>query len=663
MNMTTKSVHLWRTVESWLTNPGFAHLMGSLRYLLMGFLLSGASLFGMPLPVASAYMATAPNPVFALAGLLGSTMGYLYFWGISGGMQHLALGVLIFATTCTVGTTELRKAKWFMPVVVSCMAAVVGILFLLQTAFSVEAALHYILFVSVSGGMVFVLHMARIRQKSGYSLIFLGCLVAGCGGIFFVDGLSLGHLMAFFLLGGALGTTVALPLGAILGLALDCASGATFVYTALFVAVAVGCQIPQLRRRPVAQLFFLVSTTSMAIFGESTVFALVPASVVAVALGWLVPVAYFEGWGNQRDIVTAQEQLDGMAHVFHEISCQLQEEIPLESSVSLSDIFDLAASEVCGTCPLWSQCWKQKGSDTYRLFRSAAPVMIQRGGAVKEDFPDRFADQCSDFPRLLSHINTGIEGVSARKQYQSRLKEARIAVADQYGFLADYCQTYGESIGMEKREKQRYHPDIAVKSMKKVGSDTSGDRGTAFYCNDHDYCVLLCDGMGSGQQAAEEAELAIATLRGLLQAGLPPMYGLEMLNDFYVLRGTGCFSTVDLLWIDLSSGEAVLYKWGTAPTYCKGSTTYKVGETAPPPGVGVGEKHQPQTVKMTMEQGQSVILLTDGILGDGMDRLIGGWRVCPPKELATAILEEAKSLAEDDMTAVVVTLRHRSSDF
>lgn len=47
---------------------------------------------------------------------------------------------------------------------------------------------------------------------------------------------------------------------------------------------------------------------------------------------------------------------------------------------------------------------------------------------------------------------------------------------------------------------------------------------------------------------------------------------------------------MDLLHIDLTSGEAELLKWGAAPSYLRcGDTVKKLGTASLPPGVGVGE--------------------------------------------------------------------------
>lgn len=73
--------------------------------------------------------------------------------------------------------------------------------------------------------------------------------------------------------------------------------------------------------------------------------------------------------------------------------------------------------------------------------------------------------------------------------------------------------------------------------------------------------VLLCDGMGTGSGAQSDAQEAISVLQSLLTLGFDAMDAAAMLNELYVLRGDGCFSTVDLLEMDLCTGEGALYKW------------------------------------------------------------------------------------------------------
>lgn len=110
-----------------------------------------------------------------------------------------------------------------------------------------------------------------------------------------------------------------------------------------------------------------------------------------------------------------------------------------------------------------------------------------------------------------------------------------------------------------------------VAARKKDGETVSGDGGTYFKREDGTLYVLLCDGMGSGLAANRESSLALRLLEQFLQAGVDTEHALTTLNSALALRGeeTGGFTTVDLLQLDLFTGDGVIFKLGAAPTYVK----------------------------------------------------------------------------------------------
>lgn len=70
---------------------------------------------------------------------------------------------------------------------------------------------------------------------------------------------------------------------------------------------------------------------------------------------------------------------------------------------------------------------------------------------------------------------------------------------------------------------------------------------------------------------------------------------------------------MDLLHIDLTSGEAELLKWGAAPSYLRcGDTVKKLGTASLPPGVGVGGDHAPERYRLSLRRGEMLVLVSDG---------------------------------------------------
>ena len=182
--------------------------------------------------------------------------------------------------------------------------------------------------------------------------------------------------------------------------------------------------------------------------------------------------------------------------------------------------------------------------------------------------------------------------------------------------------------------------------------------------------LLLCDGMGSGPEANRESSLAVRLLEQLLQAGVSASHALTTLSSALALRGeeTGGFTTVDLLQIDLFTGEGELFKLGAAPTYVKkGEGVQRLSGSSLPAGLAEGEGRALDRFPLRLAPGDCVLMVSDGICGAGDD----GWlkerleRFAPadsPKDLARDLITHSPVDATDDRTALVVRIQRRPEE-
>lgn len=206
-----------------------------------------------------------------------------------------------------------------------------------------------------------------------------------------------------------------------------------------------------------------------------------------------------------------------------------------------------------------------------------------------------------------------------------------------------------------------------VAAQKKSGETVSGDAGTYFKRPDGQLYLLLCDGMGSGPEANRESSLAIRLLEQLLQAGVSACHALTTLSSALALRGedTGGFTTVDLLQIDLFSGEGELFKLGAAPTYVKkGEQVQRLSGSSLPAGLAEGGPAALDHFTLRLAPGDCVLMVSDGICGTGDD----GWLKerlaqfdgASPKDLARELITASPQEATDDRTALVVRIEKRA---
>jgi len=203
-----------------------------------------------------------------------------------------------------------------------------------------------------------------------------------------------------------------------------------------------------------------------------------------------------------------------------------------------------------------------------------------------------------------------------------------------------------------------------VAARRRDGETVSGDAGTYFKREDGKLYVLLCDGMGSGAQANRESTLAVRLLEQFIRAGVSSRQALQTLSYALALRGEDCggFTTVDLLQVDLFTGQALLLKMGAAPTFLrqKGQVRRLAGERLP---AGLEQEGQADEFSFTLEPGDCVLMVSDGVCPaeeDGWLReRLEAFDSESPKELARALLTQAPLPGTDDRTALVIRIARR----
>lgn len=208
---------------------------------------------------------------------------------------------------------------------------------------------------------------------------------------------------------------------------------------------------------------------------------------------------------------------------------------------------------------------------------------------------------------------------------------------------------------------------VGIASLKKRGERVSGDKGSYFKTDSGLLCVILSDGMGSGDEAARDSSQVVAILEKFLRSGADGAAAMKVLNSALLLRDgeNWGFATVDLMCIDLFSGETCFYKYGAAPSYVRsGKNVKRIKCDTLAAGLSLGGGIAPDVVRMKLAPGSTALIASDGVIADGEDEwvknmLLRGFD--DMKTLAKTALKEAESLygSGDDMTVVTVRVEDR----
>ena len=216
---------------------------------------------------------------------------------------------------------------------------------------------------------------------------------------------------------------------------------------------------------------------------------------------------------------------------------------------------------------------------------------------------------------------------------------------------------------------------LAVRTVKLTrpksssGNAYCGDSVAAFMGENGLSYSFICDGMGSGTDAALTSALASVFLSRLLQAGGRAEGTLRMLNGFLAARSRSegeSSTTVDLLEVDLTRGEAALYKCGAATTFLlrDGRVSRFSSHTAP---VGILETLDAERIGFAVQAGDVLVQVSDGFtagdddcpwLSDMLERRYDG----DAEGFARLAINRATGRNDDDLSVIITEITAASAE-
>ena len=159
----------------------------------------------------------------------------------------------------------------------------------------------------------------------------------------------------------------------------------------------------------------------------------------------------------------------------------------------------------------------------------------------------------------------------------------------------------------------RYALETEALSVPRTENDVSGDYHSVVSLGDGRVAVLISDGMGVGRVASAQSQAAVSALARLLQTGLDAAFAVETVNALMSVRpASDPFATLDVVVVDLYSGDAEMIKAGAPPAYIRrGSRVTAIGAPSAPAGVSIPARTA--SFHHTLEEGDIIVLATDGV--------------------------------------------------
>lgn len=626
-----------RLFRRWMLDPRLHGLAQAAGYLLAGFLFSAASLGSCPMPlVAGLVSALSGWPAVLLA--MGGAGGYMLFWGAAGTQGIAWTAASLIAAILLGGRALTRDTPFLMPALSGLIVAATGLAFQIWLGDSLPVLIYILcIAVGVLSSLVFCRAMERRDPVTDWAVC--GIAVLALAQVMPIPYFGFGYIAA-----GALAVSGAFPAAALAGLALDLSQVTATPMTAVLCLAWFLRLVPGL---PKWALYSASGCVYLAVMGLCGIWDLMPLPGL-LAGGFLSMLLPGKPGLSQRRGETgfAQVRLEMASAVLRQSEQLLQdvEEHPVDEEALIVRAIDRA----CGSCPCRKTCKDKPENMSTALLHKP----LGNGG----DLPLH----CRKAGRLLQELRRSQEQLRSIRADRDRQQEYRAAVLQQYHFLSEYLQDLSDVLAQRTNPPQQfYQPEIAVCSASR--NSANGDRCLWFAGVECRYYILICDGMGTGPEAAREGKNAAAMLRKLLSAGYPPEYALRSVNSLCALQGRGGAVTIDLAELRLDTGKATVYKWGAAPSYliCRGDTV-KIGTATPPPGLSVTDGRE-TVERLSLRRGELLVLQSDGAGGEDALRAALDEPDLPPGELAARIMDCSQGDETDDATVAVVRLNTLAS--
>jgi len=626
-----------KTLGSWLLQPRVRLGLRVAVLLLAGWCSAAAALGNRFLPL-TVGLCCAVTGWEAVLVTLGGCAGYLMLWG-SPGWQAVAWLLSALAVVTVAGDRRIfRQTQLLYPAVAVLITAGWGLVFQNWLADTTPVGF-YLLRLACAGGSCWVFRQV-IRGRNPICEWFCW----GFGGLALAQLAPLPWLGFGYILAAAACVAGTFPGAVMAGLGLDLAGITPVPMTAV---VCAGYLVRFLPRCPRPVCCFAPAAAALLVMqsGCGMDFWMLPGLVAGGLLGLALPLPGRLPY-RRGETGVAQVRLEMAAGVLAQTEQILLEAPP--PPVDEDALVRRAAEQACAGCPCRHSC-----KDSARIAQLPGPV-LHKSLLSPEELPVN----CRRSGRFLAQLHRSQEQLRSIRADRERQKEYKAAVLQQFQFLSEFLRSLADQLPRRAEVcRPVFTPVVQVYGNRP--QEENGDRCIHFYGTAGRYYVLLCDGMGTGPGAVEEARTAGSVLKQLLAAGYPASHALRSLNSLCALRERAGAVTVDLAELQLESGKVQLYKWGAPASWLiRRICVERLGIPGPPPGLSVTQ-YRETVEQFTLRRGELLLLLSDGIEPEQAQaccRSLGADTKGGLGELARTLLGCAAGEKQDDATAVLIRL-------
>lgn len=329
---------------------------------------------------------------------------------------------------------------------------------------------------------------------------------------------------------------------------------------------------------------------------------------------------------------------------------------------------------------IWQKKIEQNKNNMKEQLNKVSKAIKNMAKDLEEDVKqeEQYKSEKSEILELIKQKQIEIQDISIKKDnryiieiYSNEILEtAKIETIEKILtkiFKEEIVLNDEASIGKKLSflSEDKYDMAIGTANATKSKSMTSGDSILSIRLKDGKYLVAISDGMGSGKEAKDSSMQALKLLENLLLSGFDKKTSLDLINTTLINQNTEIFATLDIAIVDLYMGNIEFIKSGACPTYIKNKKRVQIIKSNSLPA-GIIEEAKIQTFDKDIEQGDIMVMCSDGILDSNIEYknkelwikyMLEDIETNNTQKISDLILNEAVDnnfgTAKDDMSIIV----------
>ncbi|MBR5411251.1 MAG: SpoIIE family protein phosphatase [Clostridia bacterium] len=661
-----------------------------LGYALAAFFAAGVPLQGDVYPFGTAFLAGAPDRL-TLPAVLGASLGAVVFSAPVTAVKNVGAALLLFVSREALWRIGAREKPAFWQPLLAFSAVLTA-----SAAAGFFTPLSPTLLLTFFGEALLTAAMTAPLRRAGTALSGrkkavlasgldgVGLLLAlGVELVFFSRVKLFGTDLAFLLaevgllpFAAVAGPTAAGAVGVTLGAVLGFRAGAGYLAFALPLSGFLVSAVAPYGKAPAAATYALTQLTFLFLKGEGVAAAAPAAVIMGVSVSFLFLPSkalralermlrpYTQKGERRSDVTRTRLRLKNAASAVRDVTAAMAKAA--------------AAGEEAS----------RPGNPGRRMTAAA----FSRAGAVLEETALSLSESDEPEPYLASLIADALEncGVPCKACSAARVASGRLVAEALCPRLPDTLDPDAIVTAVRLKTGLDFSPP-AVQSVKKdgalllfcetgnlkiesarrvrqaTGEGVCGDAVSRFYDGRGRWYCVLSDGMGTGKTAAADALLTAALTTRLIKGGLGPETALSCVNPALMLGSADeTLATLDVLEVDLFTGEARLLKAGAAASVLRQGGKTRMVEKASLP-LGILPDVSFEETPFLLSPGDTLVMTTDGadrLKPSRLRQILDETEGLPPDAVADAVTEAAVAASpigrRDDVTVVAIRIGRES---